>query len=69
MRTVISRAMTKREDGAKRSIMRADVKTAFLCGDARKSLYVELPREDPCQLPIDTWENMNAPGMELETLL
>ena len=29
MRTVISRAMTKREDGAKRSIMQADVKTAF----------------------------------------
>ena len=46
MRTVISRAMTKREDGARRSIMRADVKTAFLYGDARKALYVELPSED-----------------------
>ena len=47
MRTVICRAMTKCENGAKRSIMLADVKTAFLCGDARKSLYVELPPDDP----------------------
>ena len=47
MRTVISRAMTKREDGAKRSIMLADVKRAFLFGDARRPLYVELPPEDP----------------------
>ena len=47
MRTVISRTMTKREDGAKRSIMLADVKTSFLYGDARKSLYIELPNEDP----------------------
>ena len=27
--------------------MLADVKTAFLYGDARRSLYVELPHEDP----------------------
>ena len=47
MRTVISRAMTKCENWAKRSIMLADVKTAFLCGDGRTSLYVELPPEDP----------------------
>ena len=47
MRTVISRAMTRREDGEKRSIMLADVKTAFLYGNARRSLYVELPPEDP----------------------
>ena len=40
MRTVISRAIC--ENGA-RSIVLADVKTAFLCGDARRSLYVELP--------------------------
>ena len=46
MRTVISRAM-KCEDGAKRSVMLADVTTAFLYGDARRSLYVELPPEDP----------------------
>ena len=39
--------MTKCENGAKRSIMRADVKIAFLYGDARRSLYVELPPEDP----------------------
>ena len=45
MRTVISRAMTRCEDGTKRSIM-LDVKTAFLYG-ARRSLYVELPPEDP----------------------
>ena len=38
MRTVISRAMTRCEDGTKRSIMLADVKTAFLYGDARRSL-------------------------------
>ena len=47
MRAVISRAMTRCEDGTKRSIMLADVKTAFLHGDAGRSLYVELPREDP----------------------
>ena len=47
IRTVISRATTKREDGAKRSIMLADVKTASLYGDARRPLYVELPLEDP----------------------
>ena len=40
MRAVISRAMTRCEDGTKRSIMLADVKTAFLYGDARRSLYV-----------------------------
>ena len=39
--------MTKREVGPKRSIMLADVKTAFLYGDARRPLYVELPPEDP----------------------
>ena len=47
MRTVISRAMTRCADGAKRLIMLADVKTAFLYGDVRRSLYVELPPEDP----------------------
>ena len=46
-RTVISGAMTKCECGAERSIMLADVKTAFLYGDARRSLCVELPPEDP----------------------
>ena len=47
MRTVIYRAMTRCENGARRSIMLADVKTAFLYGDARRYLYVELPPEDP----------------------
>ena len=47
MRAVISRAMTSCEDGTKTSIMLAPVKTAFLYGDARRSLYVELPLEDP----------------------
>ena len=47
MRTVISRAMTRCEVGPKRSIMLADFNTAFLYGDARRSLYVELPPEDP----------------------
>ena len=47
MRAVISRAMTKCVNGARRVIMLADVKTAFLYGDARRSLYVELPPEDP----------------------
>ena len=41
MRTVISQAMTKCENGARRSIMLADVKTASLYGDARRSLYVD----------------------------
>ena len=47
MRAVISLAMTRCENGARRAIMLADVKTAFLYGDARRSLYVELPPEDP----------------------
>ena len=47
MRTVISSAMTICENGARRSILLADVRTAFLCGVARRSLYVELPPEDP----------------------
>ena len=47
MRAVISRAMTKHVNGTRRAIMLADVKTAFLYGDARRSLYVELPPEDP----------------------
>ena len=67
MRTVISRAMTKCENGAKRSIMLADAKTAFLYGDARRSLYVELPPEDPCQLLVDTWKDLNVPCVELQT--
>ena len=41
MRTVISLAMTRCENGAKRSIILTDVKTAFLHGDARRTLYVE----------------------------
>ena len=45
MRTVISRSLTRRENGARRSIMLADVKTAYLYGDARRSLYIELPPE------------------------
>ena len=47
VRTVISRSTTKYENGAKRSIMLGDVKTAFLYGDARRLLYIELPPEDP----------------------
>ena len=65
MRTVIFRAMTKCENGAKRSIMLADVKTALLYGDARRSLYFELPLEYP--LSADTCENLNVPCMELAT--
>ena len=41
MRTVISQAMTNCEKGAKISIVLADVKTAFLYGDARRSLYFD----------------------------
>ena len=47
MRTVISRAMTKCENGSKRATMLADVKTAFLHGDAGRSLEVELSLRDP----------------------
>ena len=47
MRAVISRAMTKHVNGTRRAIMLADVTAAFLYGDARKSMYVELPPEDP----------------------
>ena len=46
LRTVISRTMTRFENGAKRSIMLEDVKTTFLYCDARRSLHVELPPED-----------------------
>ena len=46
MRITIYRVMTKCDDGARRSIRVADVKTAFLYGDARRSLYVELPPGD-----------------------
>ena len=66
MRTVISRAITKCGTLAKRSILLADVKTD---GDARTSLYVELPPEDHCQLLVDAWENLNVPCMELKTLV
>ena len=47
MRAVIPRAMTKHVNGTRRATMLADVKTAFLYGEARRSLYVELPPEDP----------------------
>ena len=49
MRTVISRALIRCVNGALRTIMPADVKTACLYGDARRSLYLELPPEDPWQ--------------------
>ena len=79
LRTVISRAMTKCENGAKRSIMLTDVKTAFLYGDATRSLHVELPPEDPLSASgryVGKLEHMNfkesvtPPGgfnMKLET--
>ena len=63
MRTLISRAMTRCEDGTKRSIMLADVKTASLYGDARRCLYVELPPEDR----VDKSESLNEPCAELMT--
>ena len=46
MRTVMSRATKRCENEARRSIMLADVKTAFLYGDARMPFFVELPPED-----------------------
>ena len=57
MRTVISQAMTKCENGARRSIMLAAVKTAFQYGDART----------PCQLLVDTSESLDVPCMGLTT--
>ena len=65
MRTVISRAMRM---ARKDSIMLADIKTAFLHGDARRPLYVELPPEDPLSASGRYVENLNVPCMELETL-
>ena len=44
---LISRVTTRCENVARRSIILADVKTAFQYGGARRSLYVELPPEDP----------------------
>ena len=34
-------------NGTRRAILLADVTAAFLYGDARRSLYLELPPEDP----------------------
>ena len=49
MRTVISKAMTKCENGVRRSIMLADVKTAFLYGDARQHLVnTSVSLKGPC---------------------
>ena len=67
MRTVISRATTEFEHGARRPIMLAFLKTAFLHGDARRSLYVELPLGDPWQHLVDTSASLNVPCMELAT--
>ena len=66
IRTVISRVMTRCETGARRSIMLADVKTAFLYADARRSLYVELPLEDPL---VGTSACLNVPCMELAPMV
>ena len=61
MREVISRAMTKCEDGAKRSIMLADVKTAIFCMATRGGrCTLSCHRRTPCQLLVDTWENLNV---------
>ena len=68
MRTVISRAMTKREDGEKRSIMLTDVKTALMATQQGRCT-LSCHQRIPCQLLVDTWENLNVPCMELETLL
>ena len=51
----------KCEKGAARSIMLADVQSAFLHGDARRSLHVELHPDD------HTSVSLNAPCMELAT--
>ena len=67
MRTVISRVMTKREDGAKRSTIQKGVKTAFVHGDARRSLYVELPPEDPLSASCRDVGNLHVQCLELMT--
>ena len=47
MRTMISRAMTKCEKRAKRSVMLADVKTAFLFGRRQEAAVRRIAPEDP----------------------
>ena len=47
MRTLLSTAATLTNEGRKRALMIADIKTAFLYGDARRALFIELPPEDP----------------------
>ena len=47
--------------------MLADVKAAFLYGDAKRSLYVELPPEDNWQNLADTSASLNVPCMGLAT--
>ena len=59
MRTVISRAMTRCENGAKRSIMLADVKTAFLYGDAGCRCTSSCHLRTPCQHLVVTSENLD----------
>ena len=49
MRTVIFRAMTKCENGEERSTVLADVKTAFLCGDARSRCSLRCHLRILCQ--------------------
>ena len=58
----------RRENGARKSIMLADVKTAFLDGDARRSLYVESCHlKTPWKHLVDTSASLNVPCMKLAT--
>ena len=47
--------------------MLADVKTAFLKGDARRLLCVDMHLKTPWQHLVDTSASLNVPCMELKT--
>ena len=66
MRPVISRALTKRGKGARRSIMLADVKQPYCMATQGGRCTLNCHRS---QLLVDTWENLIVPCMELEKLL
>ena len=46
-RLVASRAATRSRGGRQRILMVLDVKTAFLYGQAKRNLFIELPEHDP----------------------
>ena len=66
MRTVISRAMTRCENGTRRSIMLADVKTAFMATQGGRCM-LSCSLRTPWQHLVDTSASLAVPCVELAT--